>query len=53
MAPIPVLDRVEDTVRRRSTDLVALSHAIHAEPELAFAEPQLRQDADIGGRAGF
>src|ERR1700677_1774471 len=38
MAPIPVLDRVEDTVRRRSTDLVALSHAIHAEPELAFAE---------------
>src|SRR3984957_4840755 len=38
MAPIPVLDRVEDTVRRRSTDLVALSHAIHAEPERAFAE---------------
>ena len=38
MAPIPVLDRVEDTVRRRSTDLVELSHAIHAEPELAFAE---------------
>ena len=38
MAPTPVLDRVEDTVRRRSTDLVELSHAIHAEPELAFAE---------------
>src|ERR1700687_2363281 len=38
MAPIPVLDHVEDTVRRRSTDLVELSHAIHAEPELAFAE---------------
>src|SRR5882757_2901822 len=38
MAPIPVLDRVEDMVRRRSTDLVELSHAIHAEPELAFAE---------------
>jgi amidohydrolase len=33
-----VLDRVEDTVRRRGTDLVELSHAIHAEPELAFAE---------------
>src|SRR6202044_3539799 len=33
-----VLDRVEDTVRSRSTDLVELSHAIHAEPELAFAE---------------
>src|SRR6202020_1764471 len=38
MAPIPVLDRVEDTVRRRSTDLVELSHAIHAEPELEFQE---------------
>jgi amidohydrolase len=38
MASIPVLDRVEETVRRRSTDLVELSHAIHAEPELAFAE---------------
>ncbi len=38
MAPIPVLDRVEDAVRRRGTDLVELSHAIHAEPELAFAE---------------
>ena len=25
-------------MRRRSTDLVELSHAIHAEPELAFAE---------------
>ncbi len=33
-----VLDRVEETVRRRGTDLVELSHAIHAEPELAFAE---------------
>jgi amidohydrolase len=38
MPKVPVLDRVEDTVRRRGTDLVALSHAIHAEPELAFAE---------------
>jgi len=38
MAPTPVLDQVEDTVRRRSADLVELSHAIHAEPELAFAE---------------
>ncbi|MGH3532044.1 MAG: amidohydrolase, partial [Mycobacterium sp.] len=38
MPTIPVLDRVEDTVRRRGTDLVELSHAIHAEPELAFAE---------------
>lgn len=32
------LDRVEEVVRRRGGDLVALSHAIHAEPELAFAE---------------
>ncbi|UXA08166.1 M20 family metallopeptidase [Mycobacterium sp. SMC-2] len=31
-------DRVEDVVRRRGSDLVELSHAIHAEPELAFAE---------------
>ena len=38
MASTPTLDRVDDTVRRRSTDLVELSHAIHAEPELAFAE---------------
>src|SRR6478609_3315204 len=29
---------VEDAVNRRRGDLVALSHAIHAEPELAFAE---------------
>ncbi len=29
---------VEDAVRRRRDDLVELSHAIHAEPELAFAE---------------
>src|SRR6201993_175886 len=32
------LDSVEDLVRRRGGDLVKLSHAIHAEPELAFAE---------------
>ena len=38
MASTPALDRIDDTVQRRSTDLVALSHAIHAEPELAFAE---------------
>ena len=32
------LDSVEDAVRRRGVDLVELSHSIHAEPELAFAE---------------
>ncbi|MEE6178435.1 M20 family metallopeptidase [Mycobacterium sp. 050134] len=32
------LDSAEDVVRRRGGDLVELSHAIHAEPELAFAE---------------
>src|ERR1700761_3555727 len=32
------LASVEDAVRRRGADLVELSHAIHAEPELAFAE---------------
>src|SRR6201997_4805719 len=32
------LDSVEYAVRRRGADLVELSHAIHAEPELAFAE---------------
>jgi amidohydrolase len=31
-------DAVEDVVRRRGADLVELSHAIHAEPELAFQE---------------
>ncbi|MGH3674196.1 MAG: M20 family metallopeptidase [Mycobacterium sp.] len=29
---------VEDAVNRRSGDLIEISHAIHAEPELAFAE---------------
>ena len=32
------LDSIDDVVRRRGADLVELSHAIHAEPELAFAE---------------
>lgn len=32
------LDNVEDVVRRRGSDLVKLSHAIHDEPELAFDE---------------
>src|SRR6201993_1242223 len=32
------LDSVEDLVRRRGGDLVELSHAIHAAPDLAFAE---------------
>ncbi|MGO9693712.1 MAG: amidohydrolase [Mycobacterium sp.] len=36
--PTALLDSVEDVVRRRGADLVGLSHAIHAEPELAFAE---------------
>jgi amidohydrolase len=31
-------DDVEDVVRRRGADLIELSHAIHAEPELAFQE---------------
>jgi amidohydrolase len=38
MGSTPALDRVDDVVQRRSTDLVELSHSIHAEPELAFAE---------------
>ncbi|MFY9917575.1 MAG: M20 family metallopeptidase [Mycobacterium sp.] len=29
---------VEDAINRRRGDLIALSHSIHAEPELAFAE---------------
>ncbi len=36
--PAAPLDSVEDVVRRRGADLVELSHAIHAEPELAFRE---------------
>ncbi|BBZ49257.1 M20 family metallopeptidase [Mycobacterium heidelbergense] len=38
MPTATALDGVEDVVRRRGGDLVELSHAIHAEPELAFAE---------------
>jgi amidohydrolase len=32
------LETVEKVVRRRGSELIELSHAIHAEPELAFAE---------------
>ncbi|WAJ46316.1 M20 family metallopeptidase [Mycobacterium sp. Aquia_216] len=38
MATNTALDSVESAVRRRGVDLVELSHTIHAEPELAFAE---------------
>src|SRR3954470_11165453 len=38
MPAASALDNVEDAVRRRGAELVELSHAIHAEPELAFAE---------------
>jgi amidohydrolase len=38
MASFTALDTAEEAVRRRGVDLVELSHAIHAEPELAFAE---------------
>jgi amidohydrolase len=38
MPAATALESVEDLVRRRGGDLVELSHAIHAEPELAFAE---------------
>src|SRR6201991_3075042 len=38
MPAASALANVEDVVRRRGADLVELSHAIHAEPELDFAE---------------
>ncbi|KUH73710.1 peptidase M20 [Mycolicibacterium novocastrense] len=38
MPALTASDAVEDAVRRRRDDLVELSHSIHAEPELAFAE---------------
>ena len=38
MPTLTALDTVEEAVRRRGVDLVELSHAIPAEPELAFAE---------------
>lgn len=38
MSTTTALDAVEDAVWRCSTEIVELSHAIHAEPELAFAE---------------
>ncbi|MGE2832311.1 M20 family metallopeptidase [Mycobacterium sp. SMC-4] len=36
--PTTAAPRVEDAVQRRRGDLIELSHAIHAEPELAFDE---------------
>jgi amidohydrolase len=38
MSAVTASRSVEDTVLRRRSDLLELSHAIHAEPELAFAE---------------
>src|ERR1700728_1620400 len=38
MPTTTALDIVEEAVRGRGVDLVELSHSIHAEPELAFAE---------------
>ena len=38
MPTVTASSSVEDAVNRRSGDLIALSHDIHAEPELAFAE---------------
>ncbi len=38
MPTAAALSRVEDVIAARRGDLVALSHAIHAEPELAFDE---------------
>lgn len=38
MPAVTASTSVEDAVHRRSGDLVELSHSIHAEPELAFAE---------------
>lgn len=38
MPALTVSDAVEAAVNRRRDDLVELSHSIHAEPELAFAE---------------
>ncbi|MBI3224735.1 MAG: M20 family metallopeptidase [Mycolicibacterium cosmeticum] len=38
MPTVAALSSVEDAVHRRRGDLIELSHAIHAEPELAFEE---------------
>lgn len=38
MPTVTASTSVEDAVQRRRGDLVELSHSIHAEPELAFAE---------------
>jgi len=38
MPTITALSNVEDAVNRHRGDLIELSHAIHAEPELAFEE---------------
>ncbi|WP_366663635.1 M20/M25/M40 family metallo-hydrolase, partial [Mycobacterium asiaticum] len=47
-------DIVEATVRRRGNDLVELSHAIHAEPELAFDEHRsCAKAAALAAERGF
>jgi metal-dependent amidase/aminoacylase/carboxypeptidase family protein len=55
MPTATALESVEDVVRRRGGELVELSHAIHAEPELAFAEhaaaPRLRRWWDAVSRS--
>lgn len=38
MPGVAASSTVDDVIRRRRDDLVALSHSIHAEPELAFQE---------------
>jgi amidohydrolase len=40
-------DSVEAAVRQRGGDLIELSHAIHAEPELAFAEYRSTAKAQV------
>ncbi len=45
---------VEDTVNRLSGDLIELSHSIHAEPELAFAEHRSCAKAqELAAQRGF
>src|ERR1700750_445969 len=45
---------VEDAVNRRRGDLVELSHSIHAEPELAFAEHRsCAKTQTLVGERGF
>ncbi|MFE3649690.1 amidohydrolase [Streptomyces sp. NPDC059152] len=54
LALTPLHHRTRDTVAAHRDDVVALSHSLHAEPELAYEEHRsAKKIADLVERAGF